>query len=88
MKDESFFFLCTPLVRVAAFEAFARLCFAQHSSHESRFQAMHGGIKKTPGPAEPGSNGPPASAPPKLPESTFIAAIFEVLFLVLKYDPK
>ena len=87
-KDDGFYFLCTPLVRVAAFEAFARLCFAQHSSHESRFQAIHGSIKRNPAAAQPSSNGPPNATPPKLPESTFIAAIFEVLVLVLKQDPK
>lgn len=81
VKPEGFYFLCCPLVRVAAFEAFVRLSFAQHLSHENRFIALHGGGKK----------GTTATAvettPAKLAESTFIASIFEVLVAVLKTDP-
>ena len=88
IKEDSYFFLCNPLIRVAAFEAFVRLCFAQYSSHESRFFALHGGSKKSSTTTAGGEDdqGQQQQAP-KLPESTFIAAIFEVLQAVLKTDP-
>ena len=70
-RDELIYFLSSPVVRIAAFEAFARLCFAQHTAHEIKHR-HHASATNT---------------AVKVPDSAFIAAAFEVFVAIQKNEP-
>jgi hypothetical protein len=71
-KDEITYHLSAPIVKVAAFEAFVRICFSLHVAQNELYKQM----------TSSGSSS--AAGGPK--ESTFIAATVEALTTLLKGD--
>jgi hypothetical protein len=77
-KDSfSLFNICSPIVRVAAFEGFVRICFAEHLAYETKYNLYKQANN---------SNENPLPTKSTALECTFIAATFEVLNAILKHD--
>lgn len=80
-SDEMLYHLSSPIVKVAAFEAFVRICFSLHVAQNEIYK--HAAAAAA---AHAGTSGAAAAPPVLQKESTFIAASVEALTTVLKGD--
>mmetsp|Transcript_20197 Transcript_20197/g.33794 ORF Transcript_20197/g.33794 Transcript_20197/m.33794 type:complete len:1357 (-) Transcript_20197:868-4938(-) len=91
-KDAITYYLCTPAVRAAAFEAFTRLCFALDGAHRQRKQLLGGAGGSGPGSTNTGdssaflSTSSVSSSSSASVDVKFIPAAIEALAAVLKRD--